>query len=282
MSKLVLGTSQFGLNYGINNIRGIIPEIEVKRILELASRNGIDTIDTAKAYGKSEAVLGSCNLTPFNVITKINKPDTVHNDTKESLVKLGIKQLYALLIHNFSPFESDKKIWSSIQLLKTNGLVCKIGFSLNKPDELNFLLDNNIMPDIIQIPYSVFDQRFGTMLEMVKSAGIEVHTRSVFLQGLYFMDYNKLPSYLIKLKPKLEQIEKLATDTNISIGSLCLNFPISNKYIDKVVIGIDSISNLQENILSLENLSLIKNIHENLIELAEKNENLILPMNWPK
>jgi aryl-alcohol dehydrogenase-like predicted oxidoreductase len=274
--KLALGTTQFGMNYGINNKKGKIPKKEVFEMLNYASQRGINIIDTAYVYGESEQIIGEFikeSTGKFNVISK-----GTFDSVKKSMKRLNLKKLYGFLIHNFKEF--DEKSWNKLKEMELNGKIKKIGFSLYYPEEAEELLEKNIEFDIIQVPFSIFDQRFAKLFPLLKERGTEIHVRSVFLQGLVFKDPEKLEEKFARIKDKLESLQSISNNSKISIASLCINFAASNKHVDRVVVGVDSLENFKENIESFNQMEETKKVYNQLLGLKEENENIILPINW--
>lgn len=282
-----MGTAQFGLDYGINNKRGKIPRNEVFEILTLALKNGINTLDTAYGYGNAEKVIGQfinrfkIQDIRFKIISKL--PNDVRNCEKylnESLKRLHVKQLYGYLFHDFEAFKQNKKVLNELQRLKSRGLIKKIGFSLYYPKELDFLLENKIQFDIAQVPYSVLDQRFAPYFSTLRKLKVEIYVRSVFLQGLLFKKPEELKGEFMKIKSKLTRLSQLAQKLNIPVSAICLNFAVLNKYIDKVVMGIDSLENLRENLKNMKNIKIVKKIYKKLLLFRENDEKIIVSTNW--
>lgn len=281
-NKIALGTVQFGLDYGINNTKGKVKPNDVTSILKYANMQSIDVIDTAKAYGNSENVLGENNLIPFKVITKIVSNQDIKFQVFDSLNKLHINTLYAVLVHDFEIFKKNSDILEQLQYLKKNKLIEKVGFSLNRIAELDYLLDNKIDFDIVQIPYNLFDRRFEVYFEQLKNKDVEIHTRSAFLQGLFFMKIESIPNYLKEITPNIKKVNDLVDTYDLNIASLALNFVIKNKFVDKVVIGVTSKSELESNINTLKDIGIVTKISNNLDSLSISDEKLISPLNWKK
>jgi aryl-alcohol dehydrogenase-like predicted oxidoreductase len=148
----------------------------------------------------------------------------------------------------------------------------RLGFSLNEPAELDRLLDENIFPDLIQVPFNFLDRRFEKQLIELKSQGVEIHTRSAFLQGLFFVNEDKLPSFFDELKPIISAFKKKTTNTTAAL----LNFVLQKNYIDKVIVGVETAVQLEENIAAA-------NTNETVdIELPLLNDKILMPANWPK
>ena len=284
--KLILGTVQFGKKYGINNKIGKISKGEVNNILDFSWKKGIRTLDTAYSYGESEKIIGEFikkqGENKFNVISKL--PEQGANNIKhyfnKSLSKLSLKKLYGYLIHDMSAFNKNEHLWSQMLKLKDEGKVEKIGFSLYFPKEFSDALKKGMTPDIVQIPFNVFDQRFMPLFKTMKDNNIEIHVRSVFLQGLVFKKTDRLTEFFDPLKPKLKYLRDLSRSTEVSIASLCLNYASLQKEIDSIIIGIDSLENLKENILFGRDAENVYPILDKLSSLKVDNEDLIIPINW--
>lgn len=286
ISKLILGTAQFGLNYGISNQRGQIPQSEVNTILTEASKAGILTLDTAAAYGESEKSLGEALKTidsDFRIISKYppNNPEkSVKQALEESLERLGIPKLYGYMLHNYSSYSSNQTILQHFQELKASGKVQKTGISLYHPHEAQELLEKGAAIDLVQFPFSVFDRRFDTLLPQLHQAGIETHVRSVYLQGLYFLQPSDLPEYFKPVAHKIERLQQLATAHNLPLGTLLLGFVLANPFVTNVVLGVESLQTLQENIAYCST-QISEIILTELQDFTEHNEAFLLPYKWP-
>jgi len=285
MAKLALGTAQFGLDYGINNNYGKITENEIFRILEYAYSNHITIIDTASAYGDSEIVLGkviSRINKSFKIITKYpsnlscNPLQWIDN----SLHALQIDRIYGCLFHSFSTFQEHPEYIDDFIKIKESNKVKKIGFSLYYPSEVEYIINNDIPCDIIQLPYNIFDQRFAVVFPMLKSKNIDIHIRSVFLQGLFFMPLKDIDCHFFPVKEKLIKLHNFSNISNLDISSVCFGFVIQNKYIDKIVIGVDSLDNLISNVNNFKIVNETKIDYSLLETLSVTDEKIILPFNW--
>ncbi|WP_460923696.1 aldo/keto reductase [Pontibacter brevis] len=286
-NRLILGTVQFGLAYGISNKRGQISQQEVNKILASAHEAGINTLDTAAAYGESEASIGtSCraNNLNFQLITKYppNRPGlSVSEAFHDSLSKLGVDHLHGYLLHSYASYSSNPGIMNELQQLKNSGQVDKIGISLYHPQEAIELLERDVQIDVVQFPYSVFDRRFEEVLPLLRKHGIETHVRSIYLQGLYFVAPEALPAHLSSVAPKLQRLQQLALDHQLPLGAMLLGFALANQHITNVVIGVESLATLQENIdYSLVTLS--PQLVQELLNYQDHNEDILLPYNWTK
>ena len=288
MAKLALGTAQFGMNYGINNLRGKVPEQEVSEILQLASLNGIDLLDTAHLYGESERVIGLCiskkKLT-FHIVSKlpsVKNFNEAENYLSQSLKRLGVKNLYGYLIHNFENFRENLWLWEFLGSLKLKGLVKKIGFSLYFPEELEFLLDRGFIPDLLQVPFSIFDQRFGLWFPRLKKLGVEIHARSVFLQGLIFKIPESLPSFFSPIAQNLKKIREFSEKEGIPLEGFFLNFVIDTPEVDFVIVGVDGQAHFKGLLKALSFREQVFTMREELSSLRVHQEDLLIPYRWPK
>lgn len=284
-NKIALGTAQFGLDYGISNITGQIPENQVFEILNESIRSGIDVLDTAYAYGNSELVIGNFvkkHGNAFKIISKLPEcdPKNVKNIFESSLDRLGVDGLYGYMCHSFQHYRDNPEIWNMLEDLKSEGKIEKIGLSLYYPSELEYIVENKIDIDIIQVPYNVFDRRFEQYFPVLKKLGIELFVRSVFLQGLVFKEASELDDYFKKIRGKIANLHSLASELDIPIAALCLNFAILNEFVDEVVVGVDSVQNLKDIIASSKYIPYVKNVLTQLYCFEETDENIIMPVNW--
>jgi len=250
--KLALGTVQFGLDYGVTNHDGQVTIEEARDILNYAKNNGIDTLDTAAAYGSSEQVIGEIGVDDFHVITKTvsleNGVDKVLKGCYKSLDNLNIEQADGLLIHNIDEVNNKKfgTLFSQLNKLKEQGLINKIGFSTYTPEQVDFLLENFDF-DLIQVPFNVFDTRLvqGGQLQALNNNGVEIHARSVFLQGV-LLSLNNLSNYFSTWGAEFGTYQEMVKDSGLSLLEYSINFALNMKEIDKVLVGVNSKGQLME------------------------------------
>lgn len=285
MSKIVLGTVQFGLPYGISNKRGQIPRKEVFDILGTALKSGITMLDTANAYGDSEQVIGDFireKRLKFKIISKLPqcKIGQVKTIAEESLDRLAIKSFYGYLFHDIRTYVKDPAIYKLLCGLKEKRVIRKIGFSLYNTKDLEFILKKNIKIGLVQVPYSVFDRRFEKYFTLLKKKNIEIHVRSVFLQGLVFKNPETLPNYFNPAKSNLSAFIRISRESGIPLVSLALGFVLSNRLIDKVLVGVDSLKNLREIINSQDDMKRVRAVYSKLALLEIRNNKILLPFNW--
>lgn len=284
LNKLAIGTAQFGLDYGISNSQGKSPQSEINSILDIAASRNIKTLDTAIAYGHSELSIGSAPVVhkgEFQIITKIantsKQPITYLN---ESLKKLNVDSVYGLLAHDFELVFENPDYYNKMLLLKQNGKVSKIGVSVYTPTQLEYLIDNNIEFDILQFPYSILDQRFTPYFNELSKLKVETHIRSVFLQGLLFMNDKEIQPFFNEVLPALSKIREIAESIKVPISALALNFALLNQGIEKVIVGCNNNVQLNENLATLEYIPQVKKVYSQLSALGIEDENILLPYNW--
>lgn len=285
IEKIILGTVQFGLDYGINNSSGKVSDNEIAKILEVATKHNLFFLDTAQAYGDSEIRLGiyiSNSDSSWKVVTKITKQNVerITDSIIESCNKLHLTKLFGILYHDFNSFKEESKYYSELEKAQNNGIVEKIGFSLYHPEELEYLFNNNVNFNLIQIPYNVFDQRFEQHFEELSKRNIDVHIRSVFLQGLIFSETKSIHPFFDGFKSKLERLQHISVQHNIPKDVICLLFALQNKHISNVVMGVDNSKQFANNLEIIGKHFLNDEIIQSLKELNETNINYILPYLW--
>lgn len=283
-NKLILGTVQFGLNYGINNLNGKPSSKEVFGILDAASEQGIESLDTADAYGNSIEQIGLYHQKRthrFKILSKFKcvKEGELFDHAKNSLNKLHIPFFEVYSYHSFEDYLNQKYLKDELLSLKSNGLIKKIGISVYTNKELLQVISDDEI-DVIQLPYNLLDNQNirGTYIKEAKDNNKEIHIRSVFLQGLFFIDESSIPEKLIPLKPYIRKIKLYCEKESINMQSLALNYAIYNKHIDHVLIGVDTKSQLLNNIDSIANLNDAFNYINQNINVKEME--LLNPVNW--
>lgn len=284
--KLALGTVQFGLNYGVANHSGQVSLSEARGIVENAFSCGVDTLDTAIVYGDSEKRLGEIGVTDWKVISKLPPiPDGVTHisewvqaEVLGSLTRLNIPRLYGLLLHCSQELlgPNGDAIYNALIALKNQDKIRKIGVSIYSPDELDALWPKFKM-DLVQSPFNVIDRRLATTgwMKRLYLAGIEIHTRSAFLQGLLLMSPGERPAIFDRWQPMWENWQNWLCENAVTPLQACLAFPLSQPEISRVVLGVDSLKQLKEILPNIKTANL--NFPE---VLSSNDENLINPSLW--
>ena len=275
INKLALGTVQFGLSYGISNKNGKTPVNEVSRILLAAKKLGINIIDTAYAYGNSQEVLGEVGVDGFKVVSKFISPtelETLDMQVETTCAQLRVKRFYAMLAHRPLSVIENPALWDILKQYKLSGIIQKIGFSFNTLSEANLVLSAGYIPDLIQVPFNYFDLRFVTIMKELKAKGCEIHTRSAFLQGLFFLNPLELPEFFNPVKGILKDIKQNYGPIEGSLLSFCIN----QDFIDRVVLGVNNQEQLLKNVNSISEAKPLPELNINIPH------EILMPSMWPK
>jgi len=285
--KLILGTAQMGMDYGINNHKGKISQKESLSILKYAYQRGIKNIDCAESYGDSHELIGvfhknNPNL-QFNINTKIaatTGDSSIYVIVEEFLKNLNSNRIDSLMFHSFSAYNSNVRNFKDIVKLKESGIINKIGVSVYSNSEIEEIINDDRI-DLIQIPYNILDSSIEKidLIKKGKSNGKIVQARSIYLQGLFFRDPNENNIIVDKLKPELKEIIRISSENNIPIVNLALSYVLQKEYIDYVLIGVDSLSQLKQN-LAIVDLELEENILKSIDQIKTKNIDFLNPVTW--
>ena len=285
--KIVIGSAQFGLDYGIANINGKVSFDEVKKIITYAQLYQVSTIDTAISYGDSEVSMGKIGVNEWKIVTKLPKiPETcesvdswISDNIQKSLSRLNVTKIEAILLHNPMQLlgKNGVEIRSSLRHHQSLGIVNKVGFSIYDPIELDKLYFQ-FKPDVVQFPYNVLDRRIETSkwLRRLRNDKVETHARSVFLQGLLLMNKNNRPKKFSQWEDIWLLWDNFLSKKNITAMHACIGFVLLNKNIDKIVVGVDSKNQLQE-ILDFDNNIICL---DDFVRLTSNDVDLINPSRW--
>ena len=284
INKLILGTVQFGLDYGINNKSGKPSISDVFKMLDFAKQNDINTIDTADVYGTASKIIGDylkSNPDTFLINTKFKKSDIqIKKQLYNSLKDLNIEKVNTYFFHSFNDFLLYPELIEELEELKNLGFINKIGISVYENDELKKAIDCEAI-DTIQLPFNLLDNftQRGKLIEQAKLQGKEIQARSVFLQGLFFISPNELPPKLFPLKKYLKNILDITYSSQITVEELAIQYAINQPLIDYIVIGVDNLDQLEKNLNIAKNNLSIETIHTiDSINVAETE--LLYPKNW--
>jgi len=284
-SRFILGTVQFGLDYGINNASGKPSKDSVFEILELAYASGIQELDSADAYGNAQELLGEFMKTTGKEFL-INSKFHIHGETAirdqltKTLEQLQIKKLNVYFFHRFEDAEKAPESFEELKSLKKENRISKIGVSVYTNEELESCIANKDI-DVIQLPFNLLDNysRRGTLINRAKKMGKELQVRSVFLQGLFFRDTEGFPETLKPLTKYISRLNDIAVHGNLSMYDLALNYVLSKSEIDKVIIGVDSKEQLQNN-LAISKKAMNEALAGEVDKVNVKEEALLYPYNW--
>lgn len=263
-SRLALGTLQMGIPYGVANAAGVPSREDAFAILDTAWESDVDMVDTAAAYGESEAILGewmaSRNAHP-RIVTKLPPLPKVAHDVESisihyethlqaSLARLGRPAVWGLLLHEPADFLSwPREIAEVLHGFRKQGLASHVGASLYRSEDCQALLSAPEL-DLFQIPFNIFDQRFlpsANALQTASSRSKILLGRSCFLQGLFFLPPDEAAARVPGSREYLMRLQRIAWTRGTSVSRLALGFALSFPELSALVLGVDSAAQMREN-----------------------------------
>lgn len=283
---------QFGLDYGVSNVKGKVSAPETKAILDLAAENGIDILDTAASYGTSESVIGAMlpDASAFKIVTKTpvlkgyteSKPIAlyVRETLLRSLERMRTNRVYGLLVHHVDDLTGPwaRELRDCLLCAKDEGLVEKIGVSVYDAPQIDAVL-GVMAPDIVQLPLNPFDQRLiaSRHLERLKLLGVEIHARSIFLQGLLLLDPMELPAYFRAIGAHVAAYGRYLEENGLSRleGALC--FVEQRPEVDVALVGVTSQMELME---IMKSRDAVQGCNLDFAAFALHDEAFVNPSNW--
>ena len=284
MNRIVLGGAQLGLPYGILNGGETLSREEVARILDTAVDHGIDSIDTAIAYGQSESIIGETSQNRFNIISKLpplpvdvsNVSEWVHSQVQGSLSRLKCTSLDALLLHRPQDLTGAQgaELYAAIGSLMAEKMIHRFGVSIYSPDDLEGIIGTFDI-HVVQAPLNVFDRRILGVTDQLSALNIEVHARSVFLQGVLIASPKDRPQRFEPWSEHFALFDEWVRSSGVSAMACCLGFALQQPGIAKLVIGTTSAESLDEIMNSIPNSVLEVPTH-----LQSSVEQLIDPRFW--
>ena len=284
MNRIVLGGAQLGLPYGILNGGETLSREEVARILDTAVDHGIDSIDTAIAYGQSESIIGETSQNRFNIISKLpplpvdisNVSEWVHSQVQGSLSRLKCTSLDALLLHRPQDLTGAQgaELYAAIGSLMAEKMIHRFGVSIYSPDDLEGIIGTFDI-HVVQAPLNVFDRRILGVTNQLSALNIEVHVRSVFLQGVLIANPINRPQRFEPWSEHFALFDEWVRSSGVSAMACCMGFALQQPGIAKLVIGTTSAESLDEIMNSIPNSVLEVPTH-----LQSSVEQLIDPRFW--
>lgn len=285
--RIALGSAQFGSKYGATNTGGQVTRQEVAKILALARNYDVTLIDTANSYGTAEVTLGMLDTQDFRVVSKLPpispdqaiRADWVQDSLAKSLASLRRKSLWGVLMHKPHDLlgENGDELVRGLQTAKNDGVVTKVGVSIYNPSDLGWILER-MEVDLVQCPLNVFDRRLieEGWLRLLKQRGIEVHARSIFLQGTLLVGSHFLPLEVEPWRKNFVQFEKWSRSVGATPLQAALAYPLAQEGVDKLIVGVTSEVELSAILNSVTlDVSEFPDFHANDLDL-------INPVNWLK
>ena len=287
--EIIFGTAQLIKDYGLNNAN--ITKVELEKIFTILDKNNIIYIDTAINYHNVLKKLGKFDLSKFKIINKFPK---IKSNSEEDMRKeieiffelsfknLNINKIDTVLLHDLEDIKNNEKVNLFLNIFneyKIKNYVSKFGISIYDP---KFIQDINYIDkiDVIQAPYNLIDREIEEkdFLKIINQKKIEIHARSIFLQGLLLAKNDLLYSKFKKWMPIWNRWDKFKDKYhNVDPAEICFNFVKSRKFIDKIIVGVNSCQQLQ-NIMKYKS----SEINYNFPNLLSRDHNLIYPYNWSK
>ena len=296
--KLCLGTVQFGVDYGLHG-KPAPTAADSIAMLNAAIRQGVDAIDTSSLYGDAESLVGAFlrqasvsrenlylvskfGVLSFDGLSASECVRQLDRELESSLSKMGIEYLDAYICHVPSAVR-DERIIQAMASLRETGKARKVGFSVYETEEA-FAAINTHVVDFLQIPLSILDQRMSVegVLDRAAEAGVELHARSAFVQGLALMAESEVPEHLAAIRPVIARLDKLCCDFGVARRDLAMAFVRDHPQISHLVFGVHDLHQLQESIDSF-----FVNVPEEAIREAKRlfadiDPNLVMPNKWRK
>ncbi|MDB5148043.1 MAG: hypothetical protein JWQ57_2063 [Mucilaginibacter sp.] len=286
INKIILGTVQFGLNYGINNTSGKPTQQTVNEILSTAYNSGIRCLDSAEAYGDAHEIIGQFHREYpnqiFDVITKLphHIDGNLSDNIEKYLEQLGITQLEGLLFHSYQTYKDNRQLMDILNKYKNAGKVKHLGVSVYTNRQMDDVIEDDSV-DIIQLPFNLFDNNYlrGDMIKKAKHKGKLIHTRSAFLQGLFFSSLQCENREVQSLIKELSYIHQLGEQLHIPLQKIALNYCLQQPEIDNVLIGVDNLNQLKQNLSDADH-SLTEELIAKINKIHIKNIDLLNPSLW--
>lgn len=281
--KIILGTVQLGLSYGINNSVGKPTLKNSLAILDQAFENQMVNLDTSDLYGESQDVIArSSHKKDFKIFSKFSLEDNMSICTHldQTLKTLGLEQIEGYSFHRIDDFFKFNQMEEVVKL-KTSGKCKYLGVTVYTNDQLRSAIESPFI-DLIQLPLNLLDHEKMKegLIELAKAKGKLIHIRSVFLQGLFFKKLHELTGNLKSLRKNLGQIHELAQKFGLSIEELALGYVLNLKNIDGVLIGVETVEQLKRNQEIIRNIKYSDLIKNKIEEIIVEDRVMLNPAVW--
>ena len=287
MTQFIIGTAQFGMNYGIANSNGQPSESTIREIIERAMESEIFYYDTAIAYGNSEEILGKIFeelrisqlvkiFTKIPKLTEASSLESILEHVGQSLSRLKIHQIFWLLWHS----ELDHLYLDKLSKIKDEDFCKYTGTTVGHDALFNSELTKHPHLDLIQVPANLMDRRNLIPEILENSEHKQTIVRSVYLQGLFSIVPSKLSEFHQPLKPLTEKLRQIAEIFGIGINEMALRYILAYSP-DYIVIGVESVKQFQSNLTWFRKGPLKKNIMDQINSSSyDLDFKLITPYQW--
>ena len=290
IKKIIIGTAQFGTKYGVSNKKRISKE-QIKKIFYFLEKKNIHTFDTAENYGDAELKIGKYNKkkqfalsTKISSLKKIKQKDLeeqINSKVENMCNRLNTNKINYLLLHDFKDIQrknnKSKKIIAILRKIKKSGKILNFGVSVYSCKDAEKIIESHKI-DFIQIPFNLFDQSLlkKNFYKKLQKKKIDIHIRSIFLQGLVFINYKKEKNKkILKITKKINFFLEKKKNEKIK---LLINFIKNYNFFKKIVIGVNSLNQIKEITKIFE-----QNVNYNksqFLEYKRTDKSLIDPRNW--
>ena len=276
-----------GLDYGINNSYGKISNRQSFEVLSLAFSSGINILDTAEVYGNSHQIIGKFHYnnpnSKFKIITKLPhdiKTHKIESKVFEYLKVLRVEKIEILMFHSFDDFKNNIIAIELLNSLKSDGYINNIGVSVYTNNQIEFLIDKDSI-DVVQLPFNLLDniRVRGELIKKLKESKKIVHSRSAFLQGLFFKKIDENNNIVRELNKELILLNNIKSKLGCTMEELALSYCINQKLIDNVIIGVDSLGHLNANLKATQ-FKLPSKFKIEIDNINVKNLKLLNPSSW--
>ena len=286
LSRLSLGTVQFGLPYGVANTSGQVDEATVHTILRLAEDSGVYALDTASAYGSSESVIGSFGGETWRITTKLAAlPDDcddlgawVESELRGSVERLRTRSVDTVLLHHPDDLlgTHGDELHEALMNCRKQGLFRAHGISLYRAGDLERFV-GRFHIDAVQLPFNILDREFvtGGYARALRKAGIEVQVRSIFLQGLLLLSLDEQIRRFPAGETTWRRFADWTAEQEISRYDACVRFAIGQPDIDAIIVGVDSIEHLTTLLVTAEKPPI-----DVPLDIVSVNPDVIDPRRW--
>lgn len=287
-TRIGLGTVQWGVDYGVANRDGRTPPAEVARILAAGRAAGVRVLDTAALYGEAESVLGAQDLSGLQVVTKTPRyahapitaadADDLKATLERSLARLRLPAVHGLLAHHADDLlaPGGERLIDALRELRDQGKVARIGVSVYDGAQIDAVLAR-FTPDLVQLPLNVFDQRLiaDGSLARLAALGVDIHVRSVFLQGLLLMSPDSAPAFFDPWRERLRAWHADCAERKVLPQQAALAFVCDLPEVSCCLIGVQNRAQLEQSLDGLDEVARF-----DAASFACSDPALLNPVNW--
>lgn len=253
LHKLGIGSGQLALDQQQAVVRGRTREAEARDILSIAARAGLGVFEINGHSAQSEITLGGALLHPnpfritLSTIRPDRGPDVVEAELRAQMARLRLAQVETVMASSATDLFGPQglALWERLKALKDQGLCRKIGVPVYASDD-PLGVARRFKPDIVQAPVSLLDQRLlvdGTLAALTEM-GIEVHLRSIFLNGLLFLPPDRAPTHLKSAASRISRARRLIAEGRSDPLQAALGFALSRPEASAVLVGVTSVAEM--------------------------------------